>query len=98
MPLYDFRCQHCEGIFEQRLAMSAIGEVEIACVYCQQPNLAKPLITGHQKIVSKHKWRAQSTAEQLAGPLVGGPGTQKNVVASSVLHHCKGMNCSVCGR
>lgn len=97
MPLYDFRCQHCSGIFEQRLAMSAIGEVEIVCTYCQQPNLAKPLITGNKKILSKSKWRAQSTAEQLAGPLVSGPGMQKNAVANSVLHNCRGINCSVCG-
>lgn len=97
MPLYDFRCTHCDGIFEKRLAMTDIGSISIECHYCQKFNLAKPLITGNMKIHSKTKWRPQSTAEQLAGPLVTGPGTQKNARANSVLHNCKGVNCSVCG-
>ena len=64
--------------------------------YCKQQTLAKPMITGHQQINMKTKWRPNSGAEQLAGPLVGGPGTQKNSARNSVLHNCRGVNCSLC--
>lgn len=97
MPLYDFRCQHCEGIFEQRVAIARIITDEIECPYCYEFTLAKPMITGRHQIQMKNKWKPQSKAEQLAGPLVTGPGTDKNASKSSVLHNCKGMNCSVCG-
>ncbi|TCM68629.1 putative FmdB family regulatory protein [Acinetobacter calcoaceticus] len=97
MPLYDFQCVHCQGIFEQRLAMAQIGEAQLECQYCKQTILAKPLLTGRAQIQSKTKWRPQSSAEQLAGPLVTGPGTHKNAARNSVLHNCKGVNCSVCG-
>lgn len=97
MPLYDFSCPHCHGIFEQRVAIVEIRVAQIRCQYCQQSLLATPMITGNTQIFSRSKWRPQSTAEQLAGPLVTGPGTEKNAARNSVLHHCKGMNCSVCG-
>jgi putative FmdB family regulatory protein len=77
MPLYDFRCEHCEGIFEQRVPIARISTDTIECNYCQQQTLAKPMITGHQQINMKSKWRPSSGAEQLAGPLVEGPGTNK---------------------
>ena len=96
MPLYDFRCQHCEGIFEHRVAIAHINSNTINCQYCSKPTLAKPMMTGRNKIHIKTRWRAQSSAEQLAGPLVAGPGTQSNSPKSSVLHNCKGINCSVC--
>ena len=97
MPLYDFRCEHCDGIFEQRVPIARIATDQIECPYCQAQTLAKPMITGHQHINVKTKWRPASSAEQLAGPLVEGPGTDKNSARSSVLHNCKGMNCSLCG-
>ena len=96
MPLYDFRCEHCEGIFEQRVPIARIATDTIECHYCQTHILAKPMITGHQKIAVKSKWRPSSGAEQLAGPLVGRPVTQKNSSRSSVLHNCRGVNCSLC--
>ncbi|MFW1752824.1 FmdB family zinc ribbon protein [Acinetobacter wanghuae] len=96
MPLYDFRCEHCEGIFEQRVPIARISTDTIECHYCQQQTLAKPMITGHQQINMKTKWRPGSGAEQLAGPLVEGPGTSKNSARSSVLHNCRGVNCSLC--
>lgn len=97
MPLYDFRCQHCDGIFECRVAISDIATAQLRCVYCQQLILAKPLITGHQILKKRSKWKAGSAAEQLAGPLVTGPGTDQRSGRNSVLHNCKGVNCSVCG-
>ncbi|MCU4412723.1 zinc ribbon domain-containing protein [Acinetobacter sp. WU_MDCI_Axc73] len=97
MPLYDFRCQHCDGIFEERVAIAQIGCSELECHYCKQSTSAKPMLTGHHQIQVKNKWKPQSMAEQLAGPLVTGPGTQQNASKSSVLHNCKGVNCSVCG-
>ena len=45
MPLYDFRCEHCEGIFEQRVPIARISTDTIECNYCQQQTLAKPMIT-----------------------------------------------------
>lgn len=96
MPLYDFRCPHCDGIFEQRVGIAHISTEQIPCVYCNQRMSAKPMITGRQKIQMKTKWRPNSTAEQLAGPLVVGPGTHKNSSRNSVLHNCRGVNCSIC--
>lgn len=96
MPLYDIRCQHCDGIFEQQLAISALS-TEIQCRYCQQQTLAKPLLTGRVQFKTNYKWQPQSKAEQLAGKDISGPGTEKNAARNSVLHNCKGMNCSVCG-
>ena len=43
MPLYDFRCEHCEGIFEQRVPIARISTDTIECQYCKQQTLAKPI-------------------------------------------------------
>lgn len=96
MPLYDICCQHCAGIFERQLPIAALSS-DIACSYCQQLTPAKPLLTGHVQLKTSSKWKPQSKIEQLAGQQVTGPGTHKNAGRSSVLHNCKGMNCSVCG-
>ncbi|ENX59107.1 MULTISPECIES: FmdB family zinc ribbon protein [Acinetobacter] len=96
MPLYDFRCECCEGIFEQSVPMASIARDNTSCPYCQKSMLLKPMITGHQKISVKNKWRPSSSAEQLAGPLVEGPGTSKKSARTSVLHNCRGVNCSLC--
>jgi putative FmdB family regulatory protein len=67
MPLYDFRCEHCEGIFEQRVPIARISTDTIECNYCQQQTLAKPMITGHQQINMKSKWRPLLALNNLQG-------------------------------
>jgi hypothetical protein len=42
-------------------------------------------------------WRPASRSEQLAGAGVAGPGMQAGGGRDSVLHNCKGFNCSMCG-
>lgn len=96
MPLYDIRCQHCDGIFERKLNISELNTLT-ECKYCQQFTLAEPLLTGRVQFRSVEKWRPQNKAQELAGADAAGPGMQKNAGRSSVLHNCKGMNCSVCG-
>jgi putative FmdB family regulatory protein len=96
MPLYDIRCQHCDGIFEKRLAIATIS-TDIPCEYCQQDTPAKPMLTAQVQLKTNYKWQPQSKAEQLAGKGITGPGTAKGATRNSVLHNCKGMNCSVCG-
>lgn len=96
MPLYDIRCQHCAGIFETRLAIAALSTA-ICCKYCQQDTPAKPMLTAQVQLKNNSKWQPQSKAEQLAGQGISGPGSAKGAARSSVLHNCKGMNCSVCG-
>lgn len=96
MPLYDIRCQHCDGIFERKLTISELNTLT-ECKYCQQFTMAEPMLTGRVQFRSVEKWRPQNKAQELAGANATGPGTHKNAGRSSVLHNCKGMNCSVCG-
>lgn len=96
MPLYDIRCQQCDGIFETKLNISELNS-QIECKYCQQKTLAEPMLTGRVQFRTLNKWKPQNKAQQLAGAGAAGPGIEKNAARNSVLHNCKGMNCSVCG-
>jgi hypothetical protein len=49
-----------------------------------------------QVSVTEH-WRPRSPAEQLTGAGAAGPGTRATAARSSVLHVCKGGDCSLCG-
>ncbi len=95
MPLYDIACSHCEGIFERQLPISALQSM-IECSYCQQQTIAHPMMTARVKINVTEKWRPKNGAEQLAGPATGGPGTSPKSARSTILHVCKGFQCSVC--
>ena len=96
MPLYDIQCTHCEGIFDKLLPVKALGN-ELICPYCEKPTLAVPMITmGSVALEVVEEWKPQSKAEELTGPGVHGPGTRKSAMKSSVLHNCKGFNCSIC--
>ena len=96
MPLYDIRCSHCDGIFERRLAVASL-HTDIDCSYCKNLTNAVPEITSSRVAMSSvEKWKPRSLAEQLAGNGITGPGTKKNALRSSVLHNCKGIQCSVC--
>jgi len=95
MPLYDIRCDQCEGIFERQLPIAALHSM-IECSYCQQQTLAAPLMTARVQINVTEKWRPKNAAEQLAGRDAGGPGTSAKSGRSTILHVCKGFQCSVC--
>jgi hypothetical protein len=56
------------------------------------------MITARNVQVSvTEQWRPRSQVEQLTGAGVTGPGTRAGAGRSSVLHVCKGGNCSLCG-
>jgi putative FmdB family regulatory protein len=96
MPLYDIRCTSCDGIFEKRLTIASLHS-DIDCPYCEQSTKAAPQITSSRVAMnSVERWKPQSLAQQLAGNGIAGPGTKKNAMRSSVLHNCKGVQCSVC--
>jgi putative FmdB family regulatory protein len=96
MPLYDIRCTECDGIFEKRLSVSSL-HTDIDCPYCAQTIKAVPEITSSRVAMSSvERWKPSSLVEQLAGNGITGPGTKKNAMRSSVLHNCKGVQCSVC--
>jgi putative FmdB family regulatory protein len=95
MPLYDIRCGQCDGIFEVLLAVRALHG-EIVCPYCQEQTMAAPLLTGGHALKVTERWKPRNGAEQLAGQGAGGPGAHAGGARSSVLHNCKGFNCSIC--
>jgi putative FmdB family regulatory protein len=97
MPLYDMRCPSCEGIFEKLLAVSRRDD-PVECPYCEQSVQPETMITARnlQVSVTEH-WRPRSPAEQLTGAGAAGPGTRATAARSSVLHVCKGGDCSLCG-
>ncbi|MDB5992416.1 MAG: hypothetical protein JWQ10_3819 [Herbaspirillum sp.] len=96
MPLYDIRCGHCDGIFEKLLPMRALHSAT-ECPYCRQQTAAAPLLTGgHVALKVTQPWKPRNGAEQLAGMGAGGPGAHAGAARSSVLHNCKGFNCSIC--
>jgi putative FmdB family regulatory protein len=96
MPLYDIRCSHCDGIFEKLLPVRALHSAT-DCPYCRQPTDAAPLLTGgHVALKVTQRWKPRNGAEQLAGMGAGGPGAHAGAGRSSVLHNCKGFNCSIC--
>ena len=96
MPLDDIRCTECDSIFEKRLSVASL-HTDIDCPYCAQTIKAVPEITSSRVAMSSvEKWKPSSLVEQLAGNGITGPGTKKNAMRSSVLHNCKGVQCSVC--
>jgi putative FmdB family regulatory protein len=96
MPLYDMRCPACEGIFEKLLAVSQ-REQAVECPYCEQSVAPQTMITARNlKVNVSETWRPRNQAEQLTGAGAGGPGTRTGAKRSSVLHVCKGGNCSLC--
>ncbi|MBC8751830.1 MULTISPECIES: FmdB family zinc ribbon protein [Paraburkholderia] len=97
MPLYDMRCPSCGGIFEKLLAVSMRDNV-LDCPYCEQCVVPETMITARNvQLNITERWRPQSQAEQLTGAGVKGPGTRAEAGRASVLHVCKGGNCSLCG-
>ena len=96
MPLYDITCTHCEGIFEKLMSVSALHQAT-TCPYCSKETMAAPAVSGRVGLRMIDSWKPSSKAEQLAGASAGGPGTQAGAGRSSVLHNCKGFNCSMCG-
>lgn len=97
MPMYDIVCDYCNGIFERILG---VGELHRAtsCPYCNQDTIARPALSGSRVALQVvNSWRPRNRAEQLAGNGVAGPGMQTGAGRSSVLHNCKGFNCSICG-
>lgn len=97
MPLYDITCAHCEGIFEKILPVGAL-HAQTDCPYCGKGTAAVPALNGsHIGLRVLETWRPRTRAEQLAGEQAGGPGTHAGAGRSSVLHNCKGFNCSICG-
>ncbi|PUA17139.1 FmdB family zinc ribbon protein [Glaciimonas sp. PCH181] len=96
MPLYDIRCSHCDGIFEKLLRLHAL-HTDITCPYCVQETAAAPLLgASHVAVKVNQRWKPRNGAEQLAGMGAGGPGAHTGSARSSVLHNCKGFNCSMC--
>lgn len=95
MPLYDIRCDKCDGIFEKLLTLRDLHE-ELACPYCHSQTVAAPMLTGGHVFKVTEQWKPRNGAEQLAGMGVTGPGTHAGSARSSVLHNCKGFNCSLC--
>lgn len=96
MPFYDIQCSHCDGIFEKMLSVTALHKSTL-CPYCEEMTTAVPTLNAARvgmKILDS--WRPASKAQMLAGAGVAGPGTSSRAVRSSVLHNCKGVNCSIC--
>lgn len=96
MPLYDFRCPHCAGIFERLLPMSALDGA-IACTYCKAAFTAVPIPSGAPRVKVNASWRPSTQAEFLTGKKAQGPGAVSGARRSNVLHVCKGSDCSLCG-
>lgn len=97
MPLYDLRCPACDGIFEKLLSVHARAQA-LECPYCAQTIQPDAMITGRNLSVKvTQSWVPRNRAEQLTGAGAGGPGTRAGAARSSVLHVCKGGNCSLCG-
>lgn len=95
MALYDFRCEHCDGIFEQARAIQD-RNADTQCPYCHKITSVTPMMTGGHTLAVKNKWRPSSKIEELTGQRAGGPGTNPKAKRTSVLHACKGYNCSIC--
>lgn len=97
MPLYDIVCSHCEGIFERILPVDKL-RAATGCPYCGKETAAMPAMNGARVALHViHAWKPRSRSEQLAGNGASGPGTHAGAGRSSVLHNCKGFNCSICG-
>lgn len=97
MPIYDIICEHCEGIFEKILPVAALHQ-PTTCKYCNSSTTATPAKSAARVSLRRvDTWRPASRSEQLAGAGVAGPGMQAGGGRDSVLHNCKGFNCSMCG-
>ena len=96
MPLYDLRCTECEGIFEMMRPIAERGH-DTVCPYCKQDVAVEPMMTGGRvRVKLAHRWQPSSKVEELTGQRAGGPGTNPNASRTSVLHTCRGFNCSIC--
>ena len=96
MPFYDLICQHCEGIFEKMLPVSELRG-STTCKYCGETTAVAPAVSASRvalRVVDT--WKPRSRGEQLAGAGVAGPGMNARGGRNSVLHNCKGFNCSLC--
>jgi putative FmdB family regulatory protein len=96
MPLYDIHCTQCAGTFEKMLKVGEL-HADLCCPYCHEQTPAQPAVGGGRvELRSTSAWKPQSLAQQLAGAGITGPGTHAKAGRSSVLHNCKGYNCSIC--
>lgn len=96
MPFYDIHCSHCGGTFEKMLKVGEL-HADLACPYCREQTPARPAVSGGSvRLRRVDAWKPQSLAQQLAGAGITGPGTHAGSARSSVLHNCKGYNCSIC--
>ncbi|WP_334188853.1 FmdB family zinc ribbon protein [Noviherbaspirillum sp.] len=96
MPLYDIHCSHCAGTFEKMLPVSRLHK-PTECPYCRTLTAAAPAVSaGRVALRSIETWKPRNLAEQLAGMGATGPGSHAKAGRSSVLHNCKGFNCSIC--
>lgn len=96
MPLYDYRCEHCEGIFEKSRSIKERRD-DVECPYCHQTTKAQQMVTGgFVSLAVREKWKPASKAQSLTGPNSSGPGTSPNAKRAWSLHTCKGFNCSIC--
>ncbi len=94
MPLYDYQCGSCHGMFSQLRSMAKRHEPS-SCSRCGTGQLHYRLTAPSMLISKASPFRAATPQQQLAGPSVSGPGTHAHV-KSSVLHQCIGPNCAVC--
>ena len=94
MPLYEYRCEHCSDVVAMLRPVAQRNDLA-ECKACQTGRLHLQISAPGSVIVKGGPFRAATPQQQLAGPQVTGPGTQRST-RSSVLHQCKGPNCSVC--
>ncbi|HSH30958.1 MAG TPA: zinc ribbon domain-containing protein [Thiohalobacter sp.] len=95
MPLYAYQCEHCSHVVEMLRPMAQRNELA-ECIACKKGQLHLQISAPRSVIIKGGPFRAATPQQQLAGPKATGPGTHQNI-RNSVLHQCKGPNCSVCG-
>ncbi len=95
MPLYEDQCEHCSRVVTMLRPMAQRNDLA-ECIACQKGQLHLQISAPGTVIIKGGPFRAATPQQQLAGPKVTGPGTHRKV-RNSVLHQCKGPNCSVCG-
>ena len=96
MPLYDIKCSNCEGIRENARRREFARNA--SCPYCGKATTAMPAMSGSRVTMRLvEAWKPRSRAQQLAEAVQPAPATHAGAGRSSVLHNCKGFNCSICG-
>ncbi len=53
MPLYDYKCYHCDVEKEVQHSMSEIGKIEVLCDHCGRPMkkmLSVPALVGFDDV------------------------------------------------